>query len=492
MIFIPTFRSFITPGPPTLFPAAQTDMLLWLNASNIVASNGDSLNFWTDDSTFHRTVTASTATAANQPKYKTNIINGKPAVLFGTSSFSLAPFPTASAQSSSAELWLIFQSSADPVPLSTHEGPVFMRSGSSGAEAVPFTDGKLYEPFYSAQSVPNVHTIITKSVVLTIPSLYNVLSENRHMSIRHRGELIYSSDNNPVPAGGAWGALSHSIGAEVGALWPGYISELIVYGRKLTDAERITTNNYLVNKYNVVYIPDSASLDPRTYHIGSTQSLTGWWDANNITGSNSSSISSWPDMSGNANNLTQSISGSQPYLFTSVYSGSSTATVRFTSSAYYMATTTPFAQVTNAPFTFMTVCKARVSDGSVLSSATANIQFRIRRANTNENDFFPGNNELIADFSNQPVGSFQLNVWTRTSGSSGTVNMWQNGQKVAAGTNASSFTWNRVADGTVNTVPLIGDISELVWFNYELNDFQIFKLYDLYFRTKWGLPGGNF
>lgn len=492
MIYIPTFRPVLKfiPTVASFFPAATADMLLWLNASSIVAVNGSSITSWRDDGPSHRTVTSSVTVVANQPKYVTNSINGQPAVFFGTTSLQLAPFPTASAQSSSAEFWAVFKTQLDPTVTNTHEGPVFMRSSSLGAEAVPFTDGRLYESFYNAQTT-NTHTAISKSVLLTTPTLYNVLSENNHMAIYHRGEIIYSTDDNVVPPGGAWGTISHSIGTGdpgAGAVWPGYISEIIVYGRKLTTAERITTNNYFVNKYAVDCNIDSASINPRTYDLSGTSSLKGWWDANNITGSNSSSISSWPDMSGNGNNLTQSIANKQPVLFTSVYAGGTAATVRFTSSVYNFGTVSPFVQTTNAPFTFFAVCKATAADSNILGHDVQNVQFRIRRGNTNQINFFPQANELIASFP-KAVGSYQLNVWTRASGS-GVVGLWQNALKASApGTAGGAFTWNLVGDGPFG-IPFIGDIGELVWFNYVLSDYSIFKLYDIYFRPKWGLPGG--
>jgi hypothetical protein len=466
-------------GDATPAPGAYGDIIVWLNAGVISASDGTGLSKWTDSGPLNKNVTSSTATTTDQPKYKTNIINGLPAVQFGTGSFKIAPFGTSSA----AELWVVMKSTYDPTPNVAYEGPVFMTSASAGAEAVPFTDGKLYEPFFSAQAT-NAHTAISKSSQLTTASLYNVVSENNHMNISFRGEIIYASDTNPVPGNGAWGTLSHSVGDAGGATnWPGLISELIVYGKKLNSAERNKTVKYLVNKYNLTYIQDTASLNPSSI---SASNLLGWWDANKVSAtSNSSSVSSWTDLSGNGNHLTQSVAAKQPVLFTSVYN--SMPTLRFTSSAYFFGTTSPFVQGSNSQFTFMVVCKPTAADSSVLAHNSANIQFRTREGNANQNNFFPGTNELTSTGFTKAVGTLQLNVWTRSN--TGVVNMWQNGFKSATGTNGTSFTWNRVADGTVNTVPFIGDITEMAWWNYTLTDFEIYKLYELYFRPKWGLPG---
>lgn len=68
-----------TPG--VVQPNTISGLALWLKADSITGKNdGDKISTWPDSST--NATDAAQATSANQPKYKTNILNGKPAILF--------------------------------------------------------------------------------------------------------------------------------------------------------------------------------------------------------------------------------------------------------------------------------------------------------------------------------------------------------------------------------------------------------------------------
>jgi len=82
-----------------------------------------------------------------------------------------------------------------------------------------------------------------------------------------------------------------------------------------------------------------------------------------------------------------------------------------------------------------------------------------------------------------------MNVWQRTADGS-SINFWQNGtfDESGGGGSAGALTWN-AAGFSADGVPFVGDITELCWYTQSLSREQIFKLYEYYFRTKWGLPG---
>ena len=469
--------------------AAQAALLLWADANDITgSSDGDFLSSWRDKSSFNWAITGSSTVTTTRPIYKTNQLGGKPAVKFGSGSFSVQKFIQGSTTMSfsSSEMFIVLRSSTDPRPGATFNGPLTFNTG--GDMAYPYIENvlvnptggaSLYDTFGSSNN-PAVHNNIRKPTYMSGTfRVINSVSENAHKALYYDGELIYSRDINSVGIGNPG---SHSIGDSLSALrWPGDIAELMIYTRSLTAAERLQNNQYLASKYGKTFIVDTASYSP-----SSIPGIQGWWDATQITGlSGSQTISGTIDRSGYNRVWTQSVEANRPTYITGAYQGK--PAMRFTTTRYF--TTFEFTRPVNGQFTLIAICKPTAANSSVVGHTVNSMQFRVGRGGANVLNFFPGSAEAVSIGFTHPYQTLQMNVWQRTADGS-SINFWQNGtfDESGGGGSTGALTWN-AAGFSADGVPFVGDITELCWYTQSLSREQIFKLYEYYFRTKWGLPG---
>jgi hypothetical protein len=234
----------------------QDDMLVWYNAGDISASDNDAISSWVDSSQWEKNATAPIS-STYYPTYKTNQINGHPAIRFAGDYLNCPLiFYKTSAPShgvpSSAEIFGIIKIDADPPATEAASGlwsfgnVVFM-----SYTHYPNTNGTIYDVF----GTNGQKTVGNPTPSLTSWRLYNVGSGTNNWFARLDGELLYSTSTNTTSFSGLY---YNGIGAEPyyaedgdGPFLYGYIAEIIIYNHILDETERGNVNSYFANKYDL-------------------------------------------------------------------------------------------------------------------------------------------------------------------------------------------------------------------------------------------------
>lgn len=217
---------------------------LWLRANNLSLANGAAVSAWNDVSGNHHN--ASQATAANQPTFQTNQINGLPVVRFdGNNDFFddahaysartiFSVYNISSTLQPNTDLAQIWGSYAEEVHLALDArntpgtwsfdgdpGPNSGRLGLNGAaygsfSANPTTPNWTYDQFDLVTSELNATRALTRQIIGSLVPSFAI------------GEHQYGGD----------------------------IAEIIVYNTTLNTAQRIIVENYLAAKYNLAIAND--------------------------------------------------------------------------------------------------------------------------------------------------------------------------------------------------------------------------------------------
>ena len=315
---------------------------LWLNAadsSSLTSTNlvnGCNISGWADE-TGSYPVTQSTA--ANQPTYVTNAINGKPALhlngsqwLYNSSNMGLnadmtiiTVAATSSPSSQQYALWL-------------GSGVVAEQSRSLGYYGSIYISAQIFDTYYinaAGLHAPDANTFVADVATLDSSVTHVVFYRNGSPSTPGTPSTLSGVQN--LTAGITLGDfVGHSFG------WQGDIAEVLVYNRKLNDTELQQVGVYIADKYGL-YHPNATW--PWVYSTAVQSEITrNQWNksqadayvtflatnppvppaglvewlradaTNSITYSSGTSVSGWADQSPNGNNAVQSSSGNQPTL----------------------------------------------------------------------------------------------------------------------------------------------------------------------------------
>jgi len=220
-------------------PQAIGSLAAWFKADSLALSDGNAVSAWSDSSTSANNATQ--ATGADQPVYKTNILNGKPAVRFnGSTNFISVP--------------LAASNYADTVPFS-----LFSVFTPNGITQVPIagTGNTGLATFGSVFG--NVNTINTRIQNETsfadnyAPMINHVAQEVGVTRTAANLEQVYS---NGVSLGSNTRAGQYrldSIGARNGGTAPLYfngdIGEVLYYSIALSSTQRTQLEQYFQRRY---------------------------------------------------------------------------------------------------------------------------------------------------------------------------------------------------------------------------------------------------
>jgi hypothetical protein len=226
-----------TNRPPSAIPGLR----LWLRADVGVGTNeARQLETWLDQTCSGLDALQSSAT--KRPVLGTNQ-GGNPVVWFyGTNYLNLPSFTTNGW--AEADGFLVIKAEADP-PTTLRQHWTF---GGTGGAWYPHTDGSIYDDFFRRG---NATGTTNPAVPLTDRHLYNATSTSAAWTSRINGTVIYTDTNNVFgfwdqPQGARLGA-----GGNVHEGFQGYIGEVLIYGRVLSDAERSRVQNYLNARYTI-------------------------------------------------------------------------------------------------------------------------------------------------------------------------------------------------------------------------------------------------
>jgi hypothetical protein len=307
----------------------------WFTADSLSSlSNGDSVSSWT--SSEGNSISATQGTSANQPTYvASSTISGKPAVNFdGASSFD----------------HLFFTASAMDVGTSGSLVCCFIGNANDGA-TLPF--GVVTRGQSSSNSIQLLYTNNNTSLQPSVGSVFDTISNSNfpsgttgtnYRSIvfgRHSGNLMmrYIGDELSDQADASSIDLGQTIYAIGSAYFSGgcegEIAEMVYMANPtLKDIQKV--EGYAAHKYSLTgSLPSdhpyktnapqrAVAWDPSKLSGGT---LTAWYKADSISGSDGDSVSAWADSSGNGNDLSQATSSLQPSLQTNELNGKSV--VRF-------------------------------------------------------------------------------------------------------------------------------------------------------------------
>jgi hypothetical protein len=456
-------------------PPAAGNLLMWFDAQQISGVDGSSVAQWSDRSGHGNHATQ--GTSGNRPTLKRSQLGTLSAVKFnvGGGTTQYLDLPNVMGAPSGAEYFAVFQADADPSASANSVGMLTL-TGVAADQALPFTNGNIYETF---GTTTNVHTSIPKALnVASTARLINTAVESGHCTIRLNGTPIHDSSDHTVSFAGATQSVGRGLPAG-STYWRGYVFEILVYNTRLTYAQRAVVQNYLAVKYGISSAVDSiAAVTPASF-----SGLAAWYKADQLVLNDGDPVSTWADQSGNSRDITAAGATRPTYKSAGLNSKPS---VRFTTSNSLSLA----ADLTVAANTSLSgiVVASYSADCTCLGHASDNVQFRARRGGVNVMGMFAnGGNEAVSATFARAVGAAYAGTWRRNVTLVG--NFFNNGDAGAVtSVGSAQFRW-RSLGGNPFGISMAGDISEFCfWSGTYLTDAQVMNLYETYFRDRWALP----
>lgn len=227
-------------------PTSITGLVLWVKADSLALSDGDPVSTWTDSSTQGNNLTQ--ATGANQPTYKTAIVNGKPVVRFNGTSTFLSHADNASLSPAAISVFIVAKTNAAPlsgnrillekelsfrfITSETSTANIAVRLGTSGTAwgsggftgtTALTTSFSLWEMTYNAVS-----------------DLEFYVNGTTAGSGAPSGDIF---DNTSTLYLGCYNATDF--------FWDGDVAEVLIYNSALSTTNRQSVENYLTTKYSL-------------------------------------------------------------------------------------------------------------------------------------------------------------------------------------------------------------------------------------------------
>lgn len=240
-----------------LFAAGPGDissgLQMWLDANALSLNNNDPVNSWTDMSGNNKHATQDTL--ALRPLFKTNMINGKPAIVFdgltnGTGdylSIDANPFLNTNytiiavvkrTSSSPSSLHMFLGGSEKAQNKNLHVG---WRTNNTFTHAQYTNDYDMRVANYAAAAPASVFTVRHS----------NTLGNDTYINGALRGLNMNATSNARLNHLTGWqgAAIGRYIDGSINNRLNGWMAELIVFNRYLNETERKAVEAYLADKY---------------------------------------------------------------------------------------------------------------------------------------------------------------------------------------------------------------------------------------------------
>lgn len=232
----------------TFAPTDLSGLILWLDASETssLTLSGSNVTTWADLSGEGNDATQSDAN--KKPVYNATGLNSKPTVNFqfgaDGSTADVLELPDLLTGLTSGEIFFVLKAQADPGG-SGSQGNLLNFDGIGSAVYYPFIDGNAYLNFLSnaRKSTGNPTLALTTAHILDMRSAANSWTADINIT-QH-----YTTGTNTV----ATTATPYLGGYGTANTFDGYISEVLLFNRALTAAERTQIKNYLKAKWSLVY-----------------------------------------------------------------------------------------------------------------------------------------------------------------------------------------------------------------------------------------------
>jgi alpha-tubulin suppressor-like RCC1 family protein len=236
-----TAEAFSTTLSASSSEMPMAEMRLWLKAENSVVANESQVSVLVDSS--GKKNHASQSEFSRRPSYIASAMNGRPVIRLNGNSDQHLRFRSFMTQPSVATAGEIFAVLRAASPVATRDRNQWGIPGN-GFTSSPLTSGAVLESFGRSSSI----TVGQPSVPINQSHLYNVSSNAESWSVWFNGVSTYETKTNVV----AFGTGSIVLGANHSGSfgYDGDIAEVIIYDKKLTQAEREIVGYYLAKKYN--------------------------------------------------------------------------------------------------------------------------------------------------------------------------------------------------------------------------------------------------
>lgn len=227
----------------------ETGLQMWLDASSLSLINNDPVSSWTDLSGTNKNATQDTL--AMRPLYKTNMINGKPAVVFDGINDYLAFDGSIIVNTNYTIITVLKRTSSTP---SSHH---YFLGGTENAQNKNLHLGWRVNGTFTHAPYTNDYDMRVSNYAAGDPA--NIFSF-RHSTTAGKDTYINGALrglNMNAAVSGRFAHLTDWKGASIGRYidgainnrFNGWMAELIVYNRYLTETERKAIEAYLANKY---------------------------------------------------------------------------------------------------------------------------------------------------------------------------------------------------------------------------------------------------
>ena len=213
-------------------PDKISGLKAWWKADSLGLTDGTAVSSWGDSSASGIALTQ--ATSANQPIFKTNIINGQPVVRFDGSNDRLRAASTLGLSQPNTIFIVVGNWNS-----STAGNLVDVATGDGARQLVAYDTGVALGFYAGTGFVSDAPA--THPGYICISALFNGASS----TINVNGTQVLTG--NP----GSNGLGQPTIGSDGGNAFGGDIAEIIVFNRALTALERAHVENYLGNKYGI-------------------------------------------------------------------------------------------------------------------------------------------------------------------------------------------------------------------------------------------------
>ncbi|MDD4309258.1 MAG: T9SS type A sorting domain-containing protein [Candidatus Cloacimonetes bacterium] len=250
LLLVSGLSVLVAAGPGDVSSGLQ----MWLDANALTGlNNNDPVSSWTDQSGNAKHAVQDTVNL--RPLYKTNIINGKPAIVFdgltnGTGDY-LSIDGSIILNTNYTIIAVVKRTSSSPSSLHMFLGGiektqnknlhVGWRSNSTFTHAQYTNDYDIRVANYAAAAPPNVITI-RHSNTLGNDTYINGALRGLNMNVATSGRLAHLTDWQGASIG-------RYIDGSINNRLNGWMAELIVYNRYLSETERKAVESYLANKY---------------------------------------------------------------------------------------------------------------------------------------------------------------------------------------------------------------------------------------------------
>lgn len=456
---------------------ALPGVITWLDAGAISATDGDQIQVWPDISGNNRPGTDQGVTSTLWFTYRaTGGPNNKPCIertqTYVTNAGITLPSGTAALLGSGGELHAVWKAPADNIAV---EEAIAWNLSADSYQGYPQynaslyweTVGRIIERFAGARSIEYRPPAGVGSW-----RIYSASTVSGYSTVRQDGK-VFGIDQ--FPSVGASDPLYVNY-----KMYQGKFAELVICSAPLSDADRQSLYDFWATKYGLTVYSKPADFSPASF-----SGLQGWWAADSLSLNNDDAVASWPDLSGNSHDFSQSNSSYKPVFKTNRVNGKPAINWADT---HRMGMSGSISISQYADFTLIQVMSPTA--GSIgISNPSSNLQFAAHVPNTYETTRYYNNGEgsLDTTFSDYTQGGWRSygwrrgqssRLWTMTCGPVRTfINSAYDG----------TFTFNGVGYSTTCGYGMTGDIAEIIMYNTALEDWQLMELYHNYLRPKYSV-----